>query len=91
MKNLSNNDLNRFIDKRLTDFRKSTIQYQQEKLGFHKTLDAEGYLERIEDEQNGINLKRKLNDLRIPRKVTITNQTNFRDIENPFGNYSLTL
>ena len=57
LKNLSGNDLNRFIDKRLTDFRKSTVQYQ-----LHKTLGEEGYLDRIEDEQqNGIMLKKKLN------------------------------
>ena len=28
---------------------------------------------------------------RIGRKEVITNQTNFRDIDNPFADYSLTL
>ena len=43
------------------------------------------------DDQQGMALRAKMYGPRTGRKEVITNKTNFRDIDNPFGDYSLTL
>lgn len=46
---------------------------------------------KMADDQQGQTLRAKLYNAQIGRKELITNLTNFRDIENPFGDYSFTL
>lgn len=43
------------------------------------------------DDEHGRNLRARLYGHGAGRKEIITNQTNFRDIENPFADHSLTL
>lgn len=85
LKNYTALELSRFIDKRLTDVTKSNINYVRNQGG-----DAD--MMAIADDQQGQKLRAKLfKGQQTGRKEIITNLTNFRDIENPFGDYSLTL
>ena len=54
-----------------------------------KGLDVDA--ENMADDQQGKQLRAKLFNNAPGRKELITNQTNFRDIENPFADYSLSL
>ena len=81
-------ELSRFIDKRLTDVAKSNIKYynrQQALPGIE-----EGDMTNLADDQQGKQLRARLFNSN-GRKEIITNKTNFRDIENPFADYSFTL
>ena len=76
-------ELSRFIDKRLTDFSRHNVNHA-------KKGGDETELMGMADDQNGRRLRARLYN-NAGRKEIITNKTNFRDIENPFADYSLTL
>lgn len=83
MKNKTAFELSRFIDKGLTDFSKSARRdYNIDE----DTAD----LVKMADDQQGRTLRARLFN-QVGRKETISNKTNFRDIEKPFADHSLTL
>ena len=84
LKNLTALELDRFIDKRLTDTKKSWLKESNPERD--STFNA---LE-LADDHKGRQLRQKLNQSQIGRKEVITNTVNL-GIENPFANYSLTL
>lgn len=82
MKNFTAFELSRFIDKSLTKVAHSHRNY--------RSGSADLAVPGGDDQQGMAELKKKLwrNNNRVE---AISNQTNFRDIENPFGDYSFTL
>ena len=56
----------------------------------NKTIDNDGEVIQMADDQQGRMLRARLFN-NVGRKEIISNKTNFRDIENPFADYSLSL
>ena len=56
----------------------------------NKTIDNDGEVIHMADDQQGRMLRARLFN-NVGRKEIISNKTNFRDIENPFADYSLSL
>ena len=56
----------------------------------NKTIDNDGEVIQMADDQQGRMLRARLFN-NAGRKEIISNKTNFRDIENPFADYSLSL
>ena len=82
LKNYTALELSRFIDKRLTDVTKSNINYG-------RNGGNEGLIDMLDDQQ-GQTLRAKMYGT-MGRKAMITNTINFRDIDNPFADNSMTL
>ena len=89
MRNKTAFELSRFIDKRLTDVAKSNIKYYNRQ----QAMPGDGADDpmNLADDQQGKMLRARLFNKGNGRKEIITNKTNFRDIENPFADYSFTL